>query len=203
MLKIFLSLFIFVTIVWTPIIIYVFLDRNKMVTQSPAQKMLAPVAPEHFGKGSISHFSLYLQGKSTVAVKSIRDICAWLVDCKYVSDTELFDHPDLWQYPVDFEVKRQGDCEDHCLWAWRKLHDLGMDAEFVVGKIAQGEGVWGDHSWILLKDGGEEHVMETTAKRMNQFLVPDLKAKKIYKPYFSIDTQLRSYVYQRSNTQKK
>jgi hypothetical protein len=157
------------------------------------------VGHARFGKGSISEFSDYLQGESTVTVSSVQDICEWLLACKYVPDNELFDNPDLWQHPVDFEIQRQGDCEDHCLWAWRKLHDLGIDAEFVVGKIARKKGGWGDHSWILLKGGETERVMETTAKRMNQFFVPDSKAKRLYMPYYSIDTRLHSYVYQRTS----
>lgn len=197
MLKIILSLATFAVVVWLPIIIYMFLNREKPVQLIQEPKRAVTVAHQYFGKGSITHFRYYLEGESAVTIKSIRDICEWLIGCEYVSDLVLFDHPDLWQHPVDFEANRKGDCEDHCLWAWRKLHDLEIDAEFVVGKIAQKSGSWGDHTWILFKNGQVEHIMETTAKRMDQFMVPDLRAKKLYQPYYSIDTKLRSYAFRR------
>lgn len=157
---------------------------------------LGSVDHQRFGKGSLSHFRLYLQGESTVSVESLQDICEWLMECQYVSDYELFDHPDFWQHPLDFEKKRQGDCEDHCLWAWRKLHDLGIEAEFVVGKIVLKNGGWGDHTWLLLKNGASNQILEATAKRMDQFIVAETKAKYLYRPYYSIDTNLQSYIYQ-------
>jgi len=201
MLKILLSLVTFTAVVWLPIIIYVFLNRKKPVQLTQEPKRAVTVAHQHFGKGSTAHFGHYLEGESIVMVNSIRDICEWLIGCEYVSDHELFNLPDLWQHPVDFEANRKGDCEDHCLWAWRKFHDLWIEAEFVVGKIAQKSGIWNDHTWILLKNGQVEHIMETTAKRMDQFIIPDSRAKVLYLPYYSMDTKLRSYVYRR--TQKK
>jgi predicted transglutaminase-like cysteine proteinase len=195
MLKIIFSLTAFAAVIWLPIIIYVFLERTKPAKSKSKPKVAASVAHQYFGKGSVSHFSHYLQGDSKVAVNSIRDIFEWLLGCQYVPDLELFDHPDLWQHPSDFEKARQGDCEDHCLWAWRKLHDLGIDAEFVVGKIAQNGGGWGDHTWILLKNDKTEHILEATAKRMDRFVVSESRAKR-YRPYYSMDTKLRSYVHQ-------
>ena len=201
MLKIIFSLVTFAFVVWLPIVIFVFLNRYKPAKPTPDPKVLTSVAYQRFGKGSLSHFSYYLEGESAVAIHSIRDIFEWLIGCEYVPDLKLFNDPDLWQHPVEFETKRQGDCEDHCLWAWRKLHDLEIDAEFVVGKIAQKSGSWGDHTWILLKNGQGEHIIETTAKRIDQFMIPASRAQRLYLPYYSMDTKLRSYAYR--HPQKK
>jgi predicted transglutaminase-like cysteine proteinase len=196
MLKIILSLVTFAALIWLPITIYIVRNKNKASQVNPVSKRSISVDHQRFGKGSLSHFRLYLKGESNVSIKSVQDICEWLMECQYVSDYELFRYPDLWQHPLDFEVGRKGDCEDHCLWAWRKLHDLGIEAEFVVGKIALKNGGWGDHTWILLKNGGSDQIIETTAKRMDQFMVTASKAEHLYRPYYSMDTKLQSYVYQ-------
>ena len=195
MLKIFLSLLTFGLMVWLPIVVYELLNRKTPNQTSLQTKKAIPIAYQRFGKGSRSHFSEYLEGESRVPVKSIRDICEWLMGCEYVPDLTLFDHPDLWQHPLEFEARQKGDCEDHCLWAWRKLHDLGVDAEFVVGKIHLKNGSWGDHSWIQIKNGRVEHVFEATAKTMKNFIIPSSKATRLYRPRYAMDTQLNSHVY--------
>jgi hypothetical protein len=89
-------------------------------------------APLHvFGNGSRHDFAWYFQGDSSVHVSSIDDVQDWLLGCEYVSDPELFNEPDFWQHPRTFEQLRRGDCEDHALWAWRKLVELGHDAHLV------------------------------------------------------------------------
>jgi hypothetical protein len=196
MLRIFLPLAAFAILLGYPLYIYLFSDQSEKPKGVSSQRRSVNVPYRRFGKGSLSYFDWYLERPSLVEVKSIRDICEWLMGCQYIHDQELFNRPDIWQHPVDFEAQRQGDCEDHTLWAWRKLHDLGLDAEFVVGKLALGDGTWGDHTWIMLNDGLGEHLIETTAKRMDQFMVPPAKARQQYKPYFGMDTKLRSFAYQ-------
>jgi len=71
-----------------------------------------------------------LRGQSTVCVNDIAAICEWLADCEYVRDP--VHERDFWQHPKTFEQLRKGDCEDHALWAWRKLTELGIPAEFYV-----------------------------------------------------------------------
>jgi hypothetical protein len=195
MLKIFWSLAAFAALVWIPIIIYVFVGKGKTPEQPTTQKEAALIPYQKFGKGSQSQFESYLERDSGVEVGSVRDICEWLLGCEYVRDQDLFAHADLWQHPIDFETSRQGDCEDHSLWAWRKLHDLGIDAEFVVGKIQLGNGSWGDHSWVVLTNGPDTHILETTAKKMDRFIVSVSKAESKYRPVYGIDTKLRSFAY--------
>ena len=73
-----------------------------------------------------------------MAVKSLQEICEWLVGCDYADDEAFFNEPDFWQHPVMFEQTRKGDCEDHALWAWRKLVELGFEAELVRGHYFDG-----------------------------------------------------------------
>lgn len=195
MLKIFSFLFTLAIAAWLPIIIFILIEKITPPKRTVVQRRAAPIPYRRFGKGSLSDFGWYLDRESFVEVRSFRDICNWLMGCNYVNDQDLFNHSDLWQHPVDFEATRQGDCEDHSLWAWRKLHELGIGAEFVVGKIAKQNGGWGDHTWIVLRDGSTTQVIETTAKNVDQFFVGVSKARRMYHPVYSVDTNLRSYVY--------
>ena len=88
-----------------------------------------------FGPGSEQPFAQYFEGESGVPVESIDDIVAWLQSCEYVTDLEQFNQRDFWQHPRAFEQLRRGDCEDFALWAWRKLAEVGIDAEFCVGRV--------------------------------------------------------------------
>ena len=93
----------------------------------PWERLPYTVKARAFGRGSIHPFPWYFEGGSAVEVKSLEDICAWLMECQYVADPDLFNESDFWQHPRTFERLRQGDCEDHALWAWRKLVELGFD----------------------------------------------------------------------------
>ncbi|NUO02485.1 MAG: transglutaminase-like cysteine peptidase [Saprospiraceae bacterium] len=86
-----------------------------------------------FANGSQHEFGWYLTGKSEVPIHSLEGVIAWLKTCTYVHDQKLFGKRDHWQHPLEFEKTKQGDCEDHALWAWRKLIELGLRTEFVVG----------------------------------------------------------------------
>src|SRR5262245_32721587 len=88
-----------------------------------------------FGGGSRRPFADYFEGESRVAVQTVDDIVDWLQGCQYISDAELFHERDYWQHPGAFEELRRGDCEDFALWTWRKLGEIGIDAEFYVGRV--------------------------------------------------------------------
>jgi len=178
-----------------PLYVYLFSDREQLTRKNASQKRLAKIPYQRFGKGSLSDFAEYLKRPSAVEIKSVRELCDWLMGCRYVHDQTQFESLDIWQHPADFEITRQGDCEDHALWAWRKLYEMGMEAEFVVGRLALPDGVWVDHSWILFTDDQGEHLLETTAKRMDQFIVPLPVVQQRYRPYLGIDTHLRTFAY--------
>jgi len=78
-------------------------------------------------RGIPSRLPVVLRGQSTVCVNDIAAICEWLADCEYVRDP--VHERDFWQHPKTFEQLRKGDCEDHALWAWRKLTELGIPAD--------------------------------------------------------------------------
>ncbi|MGH7624701.1 MAG: hypothetical protein ACREOJ_05195, partial [Gemmatimonadaceae bacterium] len=104
-----------------------------------------------FGSGSRKDFSWYFEGESAVEARSIAEIRGWLAGCEYASDSNLFQEPDFWQHPRTFEHLRRGDCEDFALWAWRKLVEMGIDADLVVGRtmpMLEGDS---RHAWIVFR----------------------------------------------------
>src|SRR5262245_59784941 len=120
------------------------LGRLKRAVSRLARPFLAPrdaweripsrIPADRFGLGSTRRFEWYFEGPSALAVQSVEDLCSWLSDCEYVTDAELFQERDFWQHPHTFELIRKGDCEDYALWAWRKLAEMGIDAELVIGR---------------------------------------------------------------------
>ncbi len=149
-----------------------------------------------FGAGSHHDWSWYLEGRSTVDVKSAKEIVDWLRGCSYVGDAVLFNERDFWQHPVTFENLRKGDCEDHALWAWRKLKEIGIPAEFVCGRsgpaTAKGNHA---HAWVHLELNGQQCLMETVADPQHRMTFPLDEVRKNYCPAFSVDTDLNTYRY--------
>ena len=103
-------------------------------TRDPWTWTRHPVPLWMFGPGCVKDFAWYLEGESRVAVADLDGLCRWLAGCAYVSDESLFRTDDYWQHPATFEQIRKGDCDDHALWAWRKLAALGYESEFMVGE---------------------------------------------------------------------
>jgi hypothetical protein len=151
-----------------------------------------------FGLGAIRPFPWYFEGESLVAVTSVDEICAWLLGCEYVRDQELFHEPDFWQHPRTFERLRCGDCEDHALWAWRKLVELGLDAELVSGQWAQTCDGSGGHVWIRFRESGQEYILEAVSRTRERMVRPFEEARVDYVPHTGVDREFRSYAYYRA-----
>jgi hypothetical protein len=154
----------------------------------------------NFGKGAKKEFSWYFQGKSKVDMRSVKEICKWLTKCEYMSDIDLFVEDDFWQHPVTFEYLRKGDCEDHALWAWRKLCELHVPAEFVCGQWLEhvnGAVKETGHAWVNFQDLETKHwvVMECTEKNPKKVVLPFSVAEEYYFPEFAIDGELKTYRY--------
>lgn len=147
-----------------------------------------------YGGGANRKFDYYFSGQSRVRVNSVRDIVEWLMGCEYVSDPVQFNKRDHWQHPVDFEKTRRGDCEDFALWAWRKLVELGQDAEFMVGKWVH-DGRVGTHAWVFLRHEGEQFVFESTGRSLERVVKPHQDEADNYIPFASVDSQFRKKVY--------
>jgi hypothetical protein len=142
-----------------------------------------------FGPGSRQPFAAYFEGGSEVQVRSIEDIVAFLQTCEYVSDSELFHEPDFWQHPSAFEKLRRGDCEDFALWAWRKLAELGIDAEFCVGRVICDDQPEIDrqHAWVVYRVNGTEFLFEPAARTRSRMIRPLAAAMPAYVPHFAVN----------------
>jgi len=152
-----------------------------------------------FGSGNKHDFTWYFQGESIVPVATLDEIQDWLAACEYVHDAVLFNEPDFWQHPRTFEVLRRGDCEDHALWAWRKLVELGHDADLVSGTVLHG----GDddsskraaHVWVLFRQNGEPFVFEAVAKVKDHMVRPLATVRDHYRPEFGVDRNKQPYAF--------
>ena len=87
------------------------------------------------------------------------EIEIFLVGCRYLSDRKTRSQKDFWEPPDIFEKRRAGDCEDHAIWAWRQLHELGYKTRFVIGTCNGG-----GHAWVHIFANGRAYLMEPTQK---------------------------------------
>ena len=146
-----------------------------------------------FGLGSIRPFEWYFGGRSTISVSSLEEVCEWLLSTEYASDPDLFNETDFWQHPGTFEQLKKGDCEDHALWAWRKLRELAIPAKLVSGDRWTGES-WGGHVWLLLPSE-DPLIFECNAKSKAAMLLPLRDVKDRYRPHFAVDHALKTEYY--------
>ena len=158
--------------------------------RDPWTRVSRGVPLSFYGQGSQRDFGWYLEGESTVAVTCVEEIQEWLLTCEYVDDRELFNEADFWQHPRTFEQLRRGDCEDHALWAWRKLVELGIDAELVSGQHDEEA-----HVWVLFTHAGEPHLFETVAKARSAMIRPVRDVRNSYRPEVSVDGKRRRFAY--------
>lgn len=173
--------------------------RAAPIPDDPWKRVNYRAAPAKFGPGSTHDFSWYFEGESSVGVATVDDVQDWLLACEYATDPDLFRVPDFWQHPCTFEQVRRGDCEDHALWAWRKLVELGYDAELVMGRFLpwtpSGDGGERTHVWVNFKQDGETFVFETTCKVRERMVrrLPDVSGK--YRPELGVDRQRKSFAF--------
>jgi len=156
------------------------------------------VPPSAFGAGNLHDFGWYFEGASTVHVTSLEEVQRWLLGCEFVEDEELFNETDFWQHPHTFEQLRRGDCEDHALWAWRKLVELGLDADLVSGTVLRGSGDdvrRTGHVWVLLRNQGETLVFEAAAKAQERMLRALAEVRDHYRPEFGVDRERQRYAF--------
>jgi len=128
--------------------------------RDPWQRLPYEAPLEVYGDGARHGFDWVFEGESTIVVTSLDDIVAWLGTCQYETDASLFREADYWQHPHTFEQMRRGDCEDFALWAWRKLVELGIDADLVIGRRVPPGSENSRHAWILFRDGEAEFLFE-------------------------------------------
>ncbi len=127
-------------------------------------------------------FRGYLDAKLTVSAPDFAAVFAWLRSCRYVRDRDRYGRADLWLHPEDFEKLREGDCEDHALWAWVQLVRQGKAARFTVGRKTRG------HAWVMLYEESGLLLFETTQK--NPAYAPGpWDGNPDYIPVWSIDAE--------------
>jgi hypothetical protein len=157
--------------------------------ESAWERVPMAVPPTAFGAGSTTPFADYFDGPSSVSVQSVDDIVAWLQCCEYVSDLDQFHERDLWQHPGAFELLRRGDCEDFALWTWRKLAEIGIDAEFYVGRVICDDRPEIDrqHAWVVFRVGDTAYLFEPAARTASRMIRPLVDAMCEYVPHFAVD----------------
>ena len=158
----------------------------------PWARVPAELPPNAFGPGSVRAFAWYFEGESLVAADSLDAVCDWLAGCAYVRDPELFHDADFWQHPRTFERLRQGDCEDHAIWAWRALVRLGYDAELVCGEWDVTRDDPARHAWVLFRDGGREYVLEAVAGRRDAMVLPLDEVRARYHPHVAVNARFET-----------
>ncbi len=173
---------------------------NEMYAIVPTEnKRVSAIPYQQFGSGSNRPFSAYFEQECNVQVENVQDIEKWLKGCVYQTDSEQFGKEDHWLHPVEFGKSRQGDCEDHALWAWRQLVNLGIKAEFVTGYY-NGEGVNNKttpplyHAWVTFWQNGRPYLMETTSK--TNITRPFASTIHTHHPRFSVDQTFTTFQYE-------
>lgn len=158
------------------------MDPGRLAAGDPWVRL--PLTPplQAFGPGAQHEFSRYLEGASRVEARSPVTIAEWLLTCRYADDQSLLDEHDHWLHPASFELVRSGDCEDYSLWAWRKLLEAGIAAEFVVGMQHRQDGFVGRHAWVLFREGTEEFVFDGVQRSVTTIIRPRTVVESEYVP---------------------
>jgi hypothetical protein len=159
--------------------------------KDPWERLEIRLPATRYGTGSRHEFGWYLEGESAVAVASLHELQDWLLGCAYVGDPDLFHEADYWQHPGTFEQIRRGDCEDHAIWTWRKLLEMGVDADLVAGRRLpwdpRAECDQRGHMWIVFRTGGESFLLETVEKRRDRMIRPLRDVAASYRPELGVD----------------
>jgi hypothetical protein len=148
-----------------------------------------------YGAGARHDVGWYFEGESAVAVASLDEQRAWVAGCEYATDDDLFQEPDFWQHPRTFERLRRGDCEDFALWAWRKLVELGYDADLVVGRCLHDERREGRHAWVVFRHDGGEFLFEPVSGSAATAVRPLAEVKERYVPEFGVGADRRRFAF--------
>lgn len=163
--------------------------------RDPWQRLSDEAPLAMFGEGARHGFDWVFEGESTIPVRSLDDMLDWLADCHYESDASLFRESDYWQHPHTFEQLRRGDCEDFALWAWRKLIELGIDADLVIGRRVPPTSENSRHAWILFRDGDDEFVFEPVVRDRSAAVRRVSTVRTAYIPEFGVARDRRRFVF--------
>ena len=75
------------------------------------------------------------------------------------------------------------------MWAWRKLAEIGVDAEFYVGRVVCGDDPDLDrqHAWVVYRVNRTEFLVEPAAPNRHQMIRPLADVKDAYVPHFAVN----------------
>lgn len=162
---------------------------QKLLRDDPFARGYGAAPGPRLPKSLASSFEEYLRARLRNACAGPEDVVVFLRECRYRRDAEAFGREEVWLHPEDFERLREGDCEDHALWAWVQLVRAGRDARFTAG-VHESRG----HAWVTLYDGRAVTVCETTARRSGKYL---LNPGDAYRPWWSVDREVRFFWHRR------
>lgn len=108
--------------------------------------------------GNTLPWNRYFNCPLTVRPQTLAEMESFLYNCRYLSDLETRNRTDFWEPPDVFERRKTGDCEDHAIWAWRHLHELGYRARLVLGNSD------GYHAWVHIFKNRRVYLFEPTQK---------------------------------------
>ena len=148
-----------------------------------------------FGDGARRGFDWVFEGETEVSAATIDDVIAWLSDCRYETDSSLFREADYWQHPRTFEQLRRGGCEDFALWAWRKLVELGVDAELVIGRRVPPSSENSRHAWIIFRQGDDELLFEPVVRDRAAAVRSVSTARTEYIPELGVSRERRCFFF--------
>ena len=148
-----------------------------------------------FGDGARHGFDWVFDGDSGVSVATFDEVFAWLAECRYETDTSLFHESDYWQHPRTFEQLRRGDCEDFALWAWRKMVELNIDADLVIGRRVPPGAENSRHAWIIFRDGTGEYVFEPVIRDRTLAVRHVTAVRTEYIPEFGVNGARRRFFF--------
>jgi hypothetical protein len=170
-------------------------DTNRLKSADPWLRL--PYAPplRAYGPGAADEFHRYLEGPSRVVAQTPEAVATWLLGCRYAADHHLLDEHDHWLHPCTFELVRSGDCEDFALWAWRKLVQAAVDAEFVVGVNHRPDGHVGRHAWVVFRDAGDEYVFDGVQRTLELIIRPRAETGEEYVPQVGVEGSGRRFVF--------
>jgi predicted RNA-binding Zn-ribbon protein involved in translation (DUF1610 family) len=104
------------------------------------------------------------------AIDSPVELWIWVRNyIRYVKDGTGRRVHEVWQLPRETYRWRRGDCEDSALLLAEWLRYLGYEAYVAVGRV-RGSG----HAWVVLQDGDESYLLETTGSHGNNRRHPPL-----------------------------
>lgn len=154
----------------------------------PWERLHFAVPSRSFGAEAPEDWRAFLSAPSTVQVLSMEDIRGFLLGCR----STLQDPPHgtgPWPTLEAFELSRSGDCTAHASWAWRKLVDLGYDAELVGGRTAPFAPEDDRHAWVVFRENGTEYLLEAVVKDTERLVRPLAAVKDRYRPEVGVDSR--------------